>query len=96
MALHFPEQSAMAKGTAKTTLRKTLRGRGHQTLIEILVGAREKAGLTQRDLAARIKRPHSFVGRMEAGERRIDVIEFIEIARVLGADPKELFGRLVD
>jgi Helix-turn-helix len=51
---------------------------------------------TQRDLAARIKRPHSFVGRMEAGERRVDVIDFIEIARVLGANPKELFGRLVD
>jgi hypothetical protein len=33
---------------------------------------------------------------MEAGERRIDVIEFIEIARALGADPTELFGRLVE
>ena len=31
----------------------------------------------------RIKRPRSFVGRMEAGERRIDVIEFIELARAL-------------
>jgi len=92
MALHFSEQSAMAK----TPLRKTLRGRGHQALIGILVAARERAGMTQRDLAARLKRPHSFVGRMEAGERRVDVIEFIEIARVLGADPKELFTKLLD
>jgi transcriptional regulator with XRE-family HTH domain len=92
MALHFSEQSAMAK----SALRKTLRGRGHQTLIQILIQAREKAGMTQRDLAARIKRPHSFVGRMEGGERRVDVIEFIEIAKVLGADPKELFGKLVE
>jgi len=92
MALHFSEQSAMAK----SALRKTLRSRGHQTLIQILIEAREKAGMTQRDLAARIKRPHSFVGRMEGGERRVDVIEFIEIAKVLGADPKELFGRLVE
>jgi len=81
---------------AKSALRKTLRGRGHQTLIQILIQAREKAGMTQRDLAARIKRPHSFVGRMEGGERRVDVIEFIEIAKVLGADPKELFGKLVE
>lgn len=81
---------------AKSALRKTLRSRGHQTLIQILIEAREKAGMTQRDLAARIKRPHSFVGRMEGGERRVDVIEFIEIAKVLGADPKELFGRLVE
>jgi ribosome-binding protein aMBF1 (putative translation factor) len=96
MALHFSEQSAMTRGTARTPLRKTLRGKGHQALIQILVEAREKTGMTQRDLAARIKRPHSFVGRMEAGERRVDVIEFIEIARVLGADPRELFGRLVE
>ena len=86
----------MARATKAGVLRKTLRSRGHETLIKVLVEAREKAGLTQRDLAARIKRPHSFVGRMEAGERRVDVVEFIEIARVLGADPKELFGRLVD
>jgi hypothetical protein len=33
---------------------------------------------------------------MEAGERRIDVIEFIEIARAVGADPREIFERLVD
>ena len=76
MALHFWEQSAMPK----TTLRKTLRTLGHRALIALLVSTREAAGLTQRDLAARLKRPHSFVGRIEAGERRVDVIEFIEIA----------------
>jgi transcriptional regulator with XRE-family HTH domain len=80
----------------KTTLRKTLRSKGHRALIDILVESREQAGLTQRDLAARLKRPHSFVGRIEAGERRVDVIEFIEIARVMGLDPKLLFARLAD
>ena len=76
-------------------LRKTLRTRGHRTLIEILVEARKEAGLTQRDLAARLRRPNSFVGRMEAGERRVDVIEFIEIAKALGCNPSELFRRLL-
>ena len=80
----------------KTTLRKTLRSKGHRALIDILVESREQAGLTQRDLAARLKRPHSFIGRIEAGERRVDVIEFIEIARVMGLDPKQLFARLAD
>ena len=80
----------------KTTLRKTLRSRGHRALIDILVEGRKQAGLTQRDLAARLKRPHSFIGRIEAGERRVDVIEFIEIARVMGLDPKHLFARLAD
>jgi len=81
---------------AGTTLRKTLRTRGHRALIAILVEARERAGLTQRDLAARLKRPHSFVGRIEAGERRVDVIEFIEIARVMDVDPRELFAQVLD
>jgi transcriptional regulator with XRE-family HTH domain len=80
----------------KTTLRKTLRSKGHRALIDILVESRQQAGLTQRDLAARLKRPHSFVGRIEAGERRVDVIEFIEIARVMGLDPKLLFAKLAD
>lgn len=81
---------------AGTTLRKTLRTRGHRALIAILVEARERAGLTQRDLAARLKRPHSFIGRIEAGERRIDVIEFIEIARIMDIDPRELFAQVLD
>ncbi len=80
----------------RSTLRKTLRTRGHRALISILVAARQQAGLTQRDLASRLKRPHSFVGRVEAGDRRVDVIEFIEIARVLDADPKLLFSQLLD
>ena len=92
MALHFSEQSAMAK---TSTLRKTLRSRSHRALVDALVAARAHAGLTQRQLAARLKRPHSFVGRMEAGERRVDVVEFIEIARVLGANPREMFERLL-
>lgn len=65
-------------------------------MTELLIRTRTQAGLTQRDLAARLKRPHSFIGRIEAGERRVDVIEFIEIARVLGMDPTQLFAQLTE
>ena len=80
----------------KTTNPKTLRSIGNRELIRNLVSTRSQAGLTQRDLAARLKRPHSFVGRIEAGERRVDVVEFIEIARVLDIDPKHLFAKLIE
>jgi transcriptional regulator with XRE-family HTH domain len=80
----------------KTTLRKTLRSKGHRALIDLLVATRNQAGLTQRELAARLKRPHSFVGRIEAGERRVDVVEFIEIAMVLEVDPERLFAMLIE
>ena len=44
----------------------------------------------------RVKRPHMFIGRIEAGERRVKVIEFIEIERAMGVDPKHLFAKLLD
>lgn len=77
------------------TLRKTLRSGENDTLIELLVSVRKEHGLTQRDLAALLKRPRSFVSRIEAGERRLDVVEFVAIAKALKIDPVELFTRFV-
>jgi transcriptional regulator with XRE-family HTH domain len=58
-----------------------------------IVEAREAAALTQRELAAKLGRSNSFVWKIEAGERRIDVLEFVEIARCLDVDPVGLFKR---
>lgn len=49
--------------------------------------ARKEAGLTQASLAARLGRPQSFVSKYESGERRLDVLEFIEVARSVGFNP---------
>src|SRR6266566_9022027 len=62
---------------------------------ELMIGARKAAGLTQHALAVRLKKPQSFVAKYEGGERRIDVVEFITIARALGADPIKLFREFV-
>ncbi|OAI56750.1 hypothetical protein AYO49_00545 [Verrucomicrobiaceae bacterium SCGC AG-212-N21] len=48
---------------------------------------REKAGMTQRDLADALGREHSMVARIELGERRVDLVEAFELFRALGADP---------
>jgi transcriptional regulator with XRE-family HTH domain len=50
--------------------------------------------LTQRDLADRLHKPESFVAKYEGGERRLDVVEFVAIARALGADPLKLMATL--
>jgi transcriptional regulator with XRE-family HTH domain len=55
-------------------------------LLELLLAAREKAGLTQQQLADRLGKPQSFISKYEGGERRIDVIEFIAIADALDLD----------
>ena len=52
------------------------------------------AGLTQRELAARLKRSNSFIWKLEAGERQVNVLEFIEIARTLGVKPSELIAEI--
>jgi len=43
--------------------------------------------MTQLQLAARLGEYQSFVARLESGQRRIDVIEFIELAQAIGFDP---------
>jgi transcriptional regulator with XRE-family HTH domain len=74
---------------------KTLRSRTHKALIAVLVGTRREAGLTQRDLAKRLKKPHSYVSKIEIGERRLDVGEFVEIAHALKIDPVAMFTRMM-
>ena len=59
----------------------------YQVAIGILVCARKQAGLTQRDLAGRLSKPPSFIAKIETGERRLDIVEFIAIARELGIPP---------
>jgi transcriptional regulator with XRE-family HTH domain len=54
--------------------------------LELLVAAREKAGMTQQQLADRLGKPQSFISKYEGGERRIDVIEFIAISEALQMD----------
>lgn len=59
-------------------------------LLELLVERRNAAGLAQSQLADRLGRPQSFVSKFERGERRLDVIEFLEVCRHLETDPYRL------
>ncbi len=66
---------------------KSAFSRKHAQLRKLLVQARHDAGLTQVALAKKLGRPQSFVSKFERGERRLDVAEFLDIARALGIDP---------
>jgi len=61
---------------------------------ELLIEAREGAGLTQAALAESLKRPQSYVSKFERGERRLDVVEYLEVAQALRIDPFSLLRHL--
>lgn len=66
---------------------KTLGSARHKALVDLIVTKREAAGLTQAQLAEKLGEYQSFVARLESGQRRIDVVEFLELAVILAFDP---------
>jgi transcriptional regulator with XRE-family HTH domain len=72
-----------------------LRSARHRALIAAIVEAREATGLSQREFAAKLSRSNNFVWRIEAGERQVNVLDFIEIAKAAGLEPAELMNRVM-
>ncbi len=66
----------------------------YAALREELRAARVGAELSQRELAKRLRVPHSTVAKMESGERRIDVVEFCWFLAACGEDPAAAFARV--
>lgn len=56
----------------------------YRALIAVLAEGRRRAGLNQTKLAAMLGKRQQFVSKYESGERRLDVVEFIDIASALG------------
>ena len=66
----------------------------YKLFLRLLVDARKRAGLTQAELARALARPQSYVSKFERGERRIDVVELLDIAAALRTDPANFVRRL--
>ena len=74
---------------------KALRSSAARAVANVLARARKQRKLSQRDLAALLKRPHSVIGMIESHQRQVNVPEFIVIAEALGADPGELLRQVL-
>jgi transcriptional regulator with XRE-family HTH domain len=74
---------------------KSQHARAYRHLPEFLRLLREEAGLTQRDLGKRMKKPQSWIYNCETANRRVDVSEFIAWARCCGVEPAEAFARFL-
>lgn len=65
----------------------------YAALLSDLITARKAAGMHQATLAGLLRRPQSFVSKFENGERRLDVVEFLLVCRVLAVDPGHMLTR---
>lgn len=75
---------------------KSTRTQGYDVLLARLKAARKAAGLTQQMLAKKLRRPQSFVSKYEKAHQRLDVVEFVEVSRALGIDPRAALTALLD
>ncbi len=66
---------------------KSIHTDAYRDLVKNLAEARVAAGMTQQVLADRLGKPQSYVAKIEGYERRLDVAEFLIIAREIGIDP---------
>ena len=73
---------------------KTIYLTSYKKLTNWLVSKRLLAGLTQAELAKRLNKPQSFISKYENAERRLDIIEFLDICSIIDADPNEIISIL--
>jgi ribosome-binding protein aMBF1 (putative translation factor) len=61
---------------------KSIYSREYKGVVDKLKKARQGAGLKQEEVAAKLKKPQSFISKIESGERKLDIIELKQIARI--------------
>ena len=69
--------------------------RHYKALLRLLRDIRGEVGLTQAELGQKLDNTQTFVSKVERGERRMDVVEFVEFCDALGIDPQSAFQRFL-
>jgi transcriptional regulator with XRE-family HTH domain len=75
---------------------KAQHSRSYRHLPPFLRKLREEAGLTQRTLGKRMRKPQSWIYNCETANRRVDLTEFVAWARACGHDPQDAFSRFLE
>jgi transcriptional regulator with XRE-family HTH domain len=73
---------------------QTIQTARHAKLVQLLIAERKRAGLRQVDVAKRLRQTQWWVAHIESGQRRIDVIEFLALAKAIGFDPFQALRRI--
>jgi DNA-binding XRE family transcriptional regulator len=91
---HAPDLGASIFASMMGAMRKSSHTPEYSLLVKELKHLRTKAMLTQRDLAARLEVPHSWIAKVESAERRIDVIELCWFVRACDGDPRLVLAKI--
>jgi transcriptional regulator with XRE-family HTH domain len=73
---------------------KELRSTLHEELRELLKERRFRSKLKQSELAERLGWSQQTVSKIESGQKRVTVVELVELSRVLGFDPAAAIRRI--
>lgn len=79
---------------AMGNLRLSVHSDEHSWLRNLFLNRRNELGLTQRALGEKLGVVHSFIGKVETGDRRLDIFEFIEYCKGLDLDPVEILQEI--
>ena len=82
------------RSTASSPMTRSVFTKEYDLFRGLMIEARKASGLTQQQVAKKLRCSQSFVSKYERGERRLDVVEFLEVARVIGCDPLSILERL--
>jgi transcriptional regulator with XRE-family HTH domain len=70
---------------------KSVQTKEYAYFVEKLRKAREEAGLSQVQVAKKLKRPQSHISNIETGQQRVDVIELQRFAKMYGKEINYFF-----
>lgn len=73
---------------------KSISSNEYEIFRRCMIAARKEAQLTQASLAKSLQKPQSFVAKYENGERRLDVVKFLIVTRVIGVDPCSILSKM--
>lgn len=73
---------------------KTIYQEPYLRLVQALVQARKNAGLTQTQVAEKLAKPQSYIAKVEGADRKLDVMEFVELCEAIYLDPSEFIKLL--
>lgn len=75
---------------------KSVHSQRHLMIAAALAEARRAKGMTQVEVASVLGRRQPFIANIESGERRVDLVELIDLAAIIDLDVSALISRIRD